>query len=98
MLIGVPCNDVYRCVDEVVTAPLPPIEIPVVMTFDEADFMFHSFMVQATYQSVVIVSDLVTAIAASHHIFHHLVNAHGCALQRCLLLHGRADGSVSVGD
>ena len=69
-----------------------------VMKLDEADFMFRSFMVQATYQSAVIVSDLVTVIAAYHYIFNPWVNAHKCAFQRCLPLHGRADGSVSAAD
>ena len=46
--------------DELVTRSPPLIEIPLVMKLDEVDFMFRSFMLQATYKCVVIVSDLVT--------------------------------------
>ena len=98
MLTGVPFNGVYRCMDELMTVCLPPIEIPLVMKLDDADFMFRSFMVQATYQSAVLVSDLVTVITAYHYILKPLMNAHMRALQRCLPLHGRADDSVSAAD
>ena len=84
MLTGVPFNDVYPCMDDLMTVSLPPIGIPLVMKLDEADLMFRSFMVQATYQSAVIVSDLVTVIAAYHYIFNPWVNDHRCAFQRCL--------------
>ena len=69
-----------------------------VMKLDEADFMFRSFMVQATCQGAVIVSDLVTVIAAYHYIFNPWVNAHGCASQRCLPVQVRADDGVFAAD
>ena len=70
MITGVPFNDVYRCMGELMAAFLPPIETPLVVKLDEADFLFCSFMVQATYQSAATISDLVTIIAAYHCIFN----------------------------
>ena len=68
MLTGVPVNDVSRWMDELMKASLPPIEIPLVMKLEDAYLIFCSFMVQATFQNAVSVSDLVTLIATYRYI------------------------------
>ena len=52
------------------TVSLRPIEIQLVMKLDEADLMLRLYIMQATYQSIVLVLNLATVIAAYHYIFN----------------------------